>query len=363
MLGVTFALLVPIYLSFAQAPLMSRVSGTLNTQFDRHYLTLRVGIQRQPLRVVMEYVPQGIEALDNRSNFWIFDPNGLEAYLAGGNPGAIAVAAGDRLPGEGRRLQAIIENPSRDVFYIVVYNDSPVPMNYTLIAENGEIIDESGGQAIDVYNPPPSGGGEPPLVQVPGPSPTPSSTPLPPRRVKSVMGVLTHIRDSDYYEMVVLDTGRPVQIEMTYDPEEQFKQTKGFEFNVFSDHQFREMTRDFILPWRAQDMTEGHLTITGDGRYIWRAEIVEPYQHYFIVVSQWRYALKWLGYRLSVENAAILVPREPTPTPTPTRAPAGPSGPFVVVTVIVNPTVTPTATPTSDFTSPLPTVQSPLPTP
>jgi hypothetical protein len=354
-IGLGLLIVVPIQLLQAQTePVESfRVSGTLNVQFDKDYLVLRVRFQDQPLRVLMEYTPQGRWELDDRSGFFIFDPVGFDAYLNGANPGMIAIAAGDRLPGEGRRLQAIIEEPSRDFFYVVIYNDSALPMNYVLTAENGTFIDQIGGQVIDVFNPPPSGGGEAPLIVVPGPTPTPTATPLPPRRVRTLQGILTERYDSNYHELVVLDTNRPVQIEMTYDPPEQFKQDKGFEFNVFSDHQLRVMLRDYILPWRADDMTEGHLTITPDGRYIWRAEIVEPYDHYTVVVSQWRYTHLWLGYRLTVQNAAFLVPREAELTPTPVATvPIRPGGPFVVVQVQKQPTATPG-----------PSIDSPLPTP
>jgi hypothetical protein len=319
----------------------------------------------------MEYVPQGRQELDNRSGFFVFDEVGLRAYREGAIPGTVAVAAGDRLPGEGRRLQAILQQATAESYFVVVYNDSPIPMNYILNAENGFFVDQTGVQVIDVYNPPPSLGGEPPLIVLPGPTPTATPTALPPRRVQSVFGVLENRYDSNYYELVVLDTGRPVYFEMTYDPPEQFRQTKGFEFNVFTEHQFRVMIQNEILPWRAEDMTEGHLTIMpDDGRYIWRAEIVEPLARYHVVVSQWRYALKWLGYRLTVENAAFLVPREPEPTPTPKRKPAvaPPAGaPYVVVTVIRRPTPVVLETPAPDqFESPLPTPDpfgSPQPSP
>ena len=374
-LGAVLFLATPYYLTLAQTGVVEspKVSGTLGVQFDKDYLVLRVDFQDQPLQVLMDYVPQGRWELDDRSGFFIFDPVGFEAYLNGANPGPIAIAAGDRLPGEGRRLQAIIEEPSRDYYHVVIYNDSNIPMNYILTTGNGRFVDEIGGQVIDVYNPPPSSGGEPPLVVVPGPTPTPTFTPLPPRRTRSVHGVLTARYDSNFHEMVVLDTGRPVQIEMTYDPPEQYMQDKGFEFNVFSEHQLRVMLRDETLPWRADDMTEGHLTITPDGRYIWRAEIVEPYDRYTIVVSQWRYALLWLRYRLTLENAAFLVPRELEPAPAPT-SPLPTPGPFVVVEVQKKPTPVPTGptpTPTLESASPLPTPTitpveqpgSPLPTP
>ncbi|MBX3000982.1 MAG: hypothetical protein KF893_20845 [Caldilineaceae bacterium] len=357
LIGLGCLTIIPMQMLRAQTtPVDSpRVSGTLAVQFDRDYLVLRVRDQRRPLRIVMEYTPQNRWELDDRSNFFVFDPEGLEAYLGGANPGATAIAAGDRLPGQGRRLQAVIHQPSRDLYHVVVFNDSAIPMNYILTTDNGTFGDPIGGQIIDLYNPPPSRGGDVPLIVVPGPTATPLPPPPPPLRTRSLQGVLTRRYASNYYELIVLDTNLPLRIQMTYDPPEQFRQDKGFEFNIFTEHQFRVMTRDFILPWRAEDMAEGHLTVTPDGVYIWEAEIVEPLDRYMVVVSQWRYALLWLSYRLTVENGVFLIPQVPTPTPTPVSPlPQPAAGPYVVVQVQRLPTPTPTFTPF---------VESPLPTP
>lgn len=367
LIGLGCLTIIPMQMLRAQTtPVDSpRVSGTLAVQFDRDYLVLNVREQDRPLTILMEYTPQNRWELDDRTNFFVFDPEGFEAYLDGANPGPIAIAAGDRLPGEGRRLQAVIGEPSRDLYYVVVFNDSPIPMNYVLNTDNGTFGDLTGGQIIDVYNPPPSSGGEPPLIVVPGPTATPTSPPPPPLRARSIHGVLTERYDSNYHELRVLDTNLPLRIQMTYDPPEQFRQDKGFEFNIFTEHQFRVMTRDFILPWRAEDMAEGHLTILPDGRYIWEAEIVEPLDRYTVVVSQWRYALLWLGYRLTAENGVFLVPQERMSTPTPiSPASQRPVGPSVVVTVQRLPTPTPTVGPTAESPLPTPTwTPEPSPTP
>lgn len=370
LIGLGCLIILPMQMLRAQTtPVDSpRVSGTLAVQFDRDYLVLRVREQQRPLTILMEYTPQNRWELDDRSNFFVFDPVGFEAYLNGANPGPIAIAAGDRLPGEGRRLQAVIQEPSRDLYHVVVFNDSAIPMNYILTTDNGTFGDPMGGQIIDVYNPPPSRGGDVPLIVVPGPTPTPLPPPPPPLRTRSLQGVLTKRYASNYHELLVLDTNLPLRIEMTYDPPEQFRQDKGFEFNIFTEHQFRVMTRDFILPWRADDMAEGHLTVMPDGRYIWEAEIVEPLDRYMVVVSQWRYALLWLGYRLTAENGVFLVPQAPTPTPTPVSpVPRPVVGPYVVVEVQRLPTPTPSPTPEAAFDSPLPTPTpdpfAPTPTP
>jgi hypothetical protein len=366
LIGLGCLTIIPMQILRAQTtPVDSpRVSGTLAVQFDRDYLVLRVLEQQRPLTIVMEYTPQNRWELDDRTNFFVFDPVGFDAYLNGANPGAVAIAAGDQLPGEGRRLQAVIQEPSRDLYHIVVFNDSAIPMNYSLTTNNGTFGDPMGGQIIDVYNPPPSRGGDVPLIVVPGPTATATPLPPPPLRVRSLQGVLTKRYQSNYYELRVLDTNLPLRIQMTYDPPEQFLQDKGFEFNIFTEHQFRVMTRDFILPWRAEDMAEGHLTVMPDGRYVWEAEIVEPLDRYRVVVSQWRYALLWLGYRLTVENGVFLMPQERTPTLVPvTPAPPPPAGPYVVVTVQRLPTPTPTAGPTVESPLPTPTLDPFAPTP
>jgi hypothetical protein len=111
-------------------------------------------------------------------------------------------------------------------------------------------------------------------------------------------------------------------------------------------------------------MAEGHLTVMPDGRYIWEAEIVEPLDRYRVVVSQWRYALQWLGYRLTAENGVFLIPQQRAPTPTPVSpVPTRPAGPYVVVEVQRLPTPTPTSGPTVESPLPTPTLDPFAPTP
>jgi hypothetical protein len=359
-------------------PLQSnRVRGTLDRQFQTHTLALTAVDFRRPLRVVMNYVPQGRWELDDRSGFFILDREGLDAYRAGAIPGSLAIAAGDAMPGMERILQAIILTPDRP-FFIVIYNDSPLPMNYTLQVENGFFVDEQGGQVIDVWNPPASafpGGSVPPVIVVPGPSATP--TPLPTSaavRGRTMRGVLTARYDTNYYTLDVIDTNQPVTFEMTYDPPGQFMQDMGIEFNVFSEEQFQILRQEFLLPWVAADTTEGHLEVQPDGRFVWRAEIQEPFARYYVAVSQYRYGLLWLRYRLAVTNAILTdesgesVPL-PQPTVTPTvqlrTTPFPGDQPLVVVqsrprgtdtptpTITPTPTETPTATVTPTATFPV----------
>jgi len=228
----------------AQTPVTdaATVRGSLEHQFARHILTVRAWDPAQPLTILLEYTPQGRWELDDRSGFFVFDQAGYDRFRSGAIPGSVSIAAGDRLPGEGRRLQATIGAPVPGMFYIVVYNDSPIPMGYTLRAVNGAISD-GGGQVYDGGAPAPASGGQAavfPLLVAPGPTPTPVPQPPPVvLRAPVVRGVLDARYAQDFFTLEVVDTRRPLTVEMTYDPPEQILLLDSFNFWLFDEAQFR----------------------------------------------------------------------------------------------------------------------------
>lgn len=302
------------------------VQGMLNRQFARHYLRLVPFDKRQPLQLELEYVPQGRWELDTATDFFVVDDVGLQAVLDGVNPGTVAIAAGTDLPGFPRTLRATILTPDDDQYHIIVVNNSPLPMGYTLTSSNGEIIDDSGRQVVDRWRLPigaPGSDSPFPLVIVP---PQPVAPPPPTPTPVAVRGQALHNRlqsklDTDYYELFVIDTGQPVTLTMTYDPPEQIHLPEGLNFYVFDDDQARRQVVNFLTPHLAPNTAAGKLRITPDQRFIWQEEIVTPAPHYTVVVSQYRYPLI-VSYRLSAQNG-ILVDRtgtaqkviDPVPSP------------------------------------------------
>ncbi|MBI3960540.1 MAG: LysM peptidoglycan-binding domain-containing protein, partial [Chloroflexi bacterium] len=283
------------------------VRGSLDRQFARHILTVRAWDPSQPLTILLEYSPQGRWELDDRSGFFVFNDAGFAAYQNGEIPGSVSVAAGDRLPGEGRRLQATIGTPIPGSFFVVVYNDSPIPMGYTLRATNGGFSDSS-GQVIDGGAPAPAGGGAAevfPLVIVPAPTPTlPAPTPIPPLRASVVRGLLDARYAQDFFTLEVVDTDAPLIVEMTYDPPEQILLLDSLNFWLFDEDQFHSQEISGSRPEFEPNRAAGTL-IYRDDIPLWVTTIENPLDKYWLVVNQHAHALS-VGYRLRVQNGVVV---------------------------------------------------------
>jgi uncharacterized surface protein with fasciclin (FAS1) repeats len=302
----------------AQSPVTGEalVRGSLNSPYARHILTLAAWDPSKPLVILLEYSPQERWELDDNSGFFVFDQIGYDHFRGGELPGALSVAAGSQLPGEGRRLQATIGAPVPGTFYVVVYNNSTVPMGYTLRATNGGFSD-GGGQVIAGSAPGPAGGGNSdansdansdvyPLVVVPGPTPTPrpTPTPIPPLRASVVRGLLDKRYAQDFFTLEVVDTGLPLAIEMVYDPAEQILLLDTFNFWIFDEEQFRTQKISGARPELEPNRAAGKL-IYRDDVPVWVATIEQPLDRYRLVVNQHRHALS-VGYRLTVQNGVLV---------------------------------------------------------
>lgn len=294
----------------AQAPVTGAalVRGSLTRQFDRHFLTVSAWDPDRPLTILLEYSPQGRWELDDRSGFFVFDQRGLDRLRSGGLPGAVSVAAGDRLPGESRRLQATIGAPVSGPFTVMVYNDSPLAMGYTLRATNGGFSD-GGGQVYDGGAPAPASGGETdvfPLVVVPGPTPVPTPVPtqVPPLRASAVRGWLDARYAQDFFTLEVINTSQPLRIEMVYDPPDQIRLLDSFNFWLFDEEQFRTQEISGARPEFEPNRAAGALTYRDDTP-VWMTTVTQPLDRYMLVVNQHVHALA-VGYRLTVENGVLV---------------------------------------------------------
>ncbi|HRJ41290.1 MAG: fasciclin domain-containing protein [Caldilineaceae bacterium] len=309
----------------AQSPVegSAAVTGSLTHQYSRHVLIVRAWDRYQPLILLLEYSPQERWELDDRSGFFVFDQKGYDRYQQGEIPGSVAVAAGDRLPGEGRRLQATIGTPFPGPLYVMVYNDSPLPMGYTLRATNGGFYD-SQGQVIDKNGPAPASGGDAavfPLVIAPGPTPTPGPIPTPAHlRASAVRGVLDARYDFDEFTLEVVDLGRPLIVEMIYDPPDQIQLLDSFNFWIFDEDQVRTQTINGERPEFLDNRAAGRL-VEREHLPLWTTTIEEPLNRYTIIVNQHVHALS-VGYRLTVINGILTDERgqsRPVPVTPPYR--------------------------------------------
>lgn len=142
---------LPVMIADAQseAIVSSTVRGELNEKFAKHYLELRVTDPTKPVKITMDYNPKDRQELDQAAGFYLFDAAGFQSVVNGANPATVNLAVGALETATGvKQKVAVIARPVGN-FSIITFNDTDVPMDYTLTVENGVIVDASGEQVTD----------------------------------------------------------------------------------------------------------------------------------------------------------------------------------------------------------------------
>lgn len=126
----------------------SWAQGNLNEQFDKHYLGLEIIDTGQPATVKMEYDPQDSQPLDDSSGFYVFKQAGFDRYVNAAPPSESVFLTGslDSMGGVKRKVVEVGVDDVADIVTLVTFNDTTVPLSYTLIGENILFLDDSGEQ-------------------------------------------------------------------------------------------------------------------------------------------------------------------------------------------------------------------------
>jgi uncharacterized surface protein with fasciclin (FAS1) repeats len=314
---------LPAMTVMAQAtPIVSTtVRGELNEQFAKHYLELRVTDASKPVRIVMEVNPQDRQELDTRASFYVFNEAGFSRLVnSGDTTNNLAVGALQTTGGIKQRI-ATIADPVGG-FTVVPFNDSTVPMDYTLTVENGTLVDGSGEQVTN-----PLETSQTVVESAEETAATPATTPAAttvtvstaatttatatPTTAATVLEVTTRIVRVDelegelnerfakhYFELETQDITRNVVIEMTYNPQDQQAVDNGLNFYVLTDEQFRTWTNPSLPNTAAGELVSNRTPKTK------RATIVKPLRGYTVVVSNDSDVPA--DYTLTVQNAVLI---------------------------------------------------------
>lgn len=138
----------------AQTPVVaSEIRGELNEQFAKHYLGLRVTDQSKPVVITMDYNPQTEGSVDENAGFYVFEATGFARYVSGTPARTSALGIGTLQTVAGLKQKVNVIASPVGTFSVVVYNDTVIPVAYTLTAENAEFVDASGEQVEDVNAP------------------------------------------------------------------------------------------------------------------------------------------------------------------------------------------------------------------
>lgn len=222
----------------------STVSGQLNEQFAKHYLGLQVIDTSQPVTIKMDYQPQHSHTLDESSGFYVFNQSGFDRYINAAPPSESAFRTGtqESMGGVKRKVTQIGADDVSEIVTIVVYNDSTMDLSYTLTGENVRFVDESGEQVVGGSTPgvpatatPTSAG----LQVAAAPAATPQAV-VTTSAVRStwVRGELNEQFDKHYLGLSVVDTGQPVTIKVSYDPQDSYQIDESAGFYVFKQAGF-----------------------------------------------------------------------------------------------------------------------------
>ncbi len=133
--------------SVAVGPLNARkLSGSLDQQFDRHFLTLQPDVRDGQMFLNFTYDPQNVQELTGKINFWVLTDDGVRRMVAGESPNAVNLATGFPAPfaGAGNVLRANLRATGIGPYTVVVYNNSTVPATYMLSVDGGLLIDQYG---------------------------------------------------------------------------------------------------------------------------------------------------------------------------------------------------------------------------
>lgn len=119
--------------------------GELPYQYNAHYLGLETNLRDGLLALTLAYDPQNNPNLKGFVSFLVLDEDGLRRFLAGDDPESLAIAGGTPLQFDriGNKMGAAFRSSGRGHYTVIVYNNSQLPVTYTLSVEGGVLIDNA----------------------------------------------------------------------------------------------------------------------------------------------------------------------------------------------------------------------------
>jgi len=122
------------------------VTGELAQQYSQHWLGVTTDQPSANLRFTMTFYPSDNSVVRNNFGFWVLDDNDVKAVVqSGGRFPDNNVAAGERTARDPQgQLSAQITANGFSNYTVVVFNDTEIPVEYTLTVENGKLVDDAG---------------------------------------------------------------------------------------------------------------------------------------------------------------------------------------------------------------------------
>lgn len=123
----------------------AEVKGALPEQNSQHYLGLVPETRDAEITLTLTFDPQDSSELARRLNFWVLNAAGFQSYVGGTPASEVAIAAGNRrFEGQSNERVATFNVTGTGEHTVIVYNNSQVSATYTLKAQGGLLVDDSG---------------------------------------------------------------------------------------------------------------------------------------------------------------------------------------------------------------------------
>ncbi len=195
--------------------------GELPYQYNAHYLGLAPVIRDSMVSLTLAYDPQNNPNLQGFVNFFVLDEDGLRRFLAGSDPRGLAIAGGAPLQFDpiGNKMGAAFLASGRGQYTVVVYNNAQLPVQYTLTAQGGILIDN----ANQTINPAAELAPAPTATPLPTATPAaaPVNNPLGAAAGQRLTGVLSNTIGRHYLEAVPGVRDGTILFSFRYDPLDQ----------------------------------------------------------------------------------------------------------------------------------------------
>ncbi|MCX6047720.1 MAG: hypothetical protein NT075_21690 [Chloroflexi bacterium] len=215
------------------------LSGQLPHQYSAHYFELESTERDAMIGLTLAYDPYSEPSLRGFVNFLVLDEDGLREYLHGADLKTLNnVASGSPLQFDpiGNKMSGSFRDSGRGKYTVIVYNNAPLAIQYTLSARGGLLTDASGQTSApaDAATAVPAT-----ATEVATPVATPTSSVFTVVSALRVSGSLTRRPDRNYLSMLPSVRDGQVAFRFTYDPQDQALLTGNVNFWVLDDEGLR----------------------------------------------------------------------------------------------------------------------------
>jgi len=222
----------------------AELNGQLAGQHSAHYFGLETTERDAIIVLTLAYQPQDNPNLQGFVNFLVLSEDGLRQYLAGnGDLKTLGIASGSPLQFDpiGNKVRGAFRDSGRGRYTVIVYNNSTLPIEYTLSARSGILTDDA-GQAVTAPaaapEPTPSATSVPTQTVAAPPAPSTGSNAVRARRISGDLGT---IANRHFLSLQPGERDAQMALHFTYDPQDQPDLVGNVNFWLLDEDRLRRM--------------------------------------------------------------------------------------------------------------------------